>query len=81
MTDRSSCGWCRDPYCTGDHSGDKAAERGIWPTETPDRKLAAVTECLQEFPLEERVPGFGGNGLSAWDKAELLALLDDEECE
>jgi len=50
-------------------------------TEKPDRKLAAATAYLQGLPLEERVPGCGGNGLSAWDKAELLALLDDEECE
>ena len=34
MTARpSSCGWCRDPYCTGDHSGDAAAEP--WPDLSP----------------------------------------------
>jgi hypothetical protein len=48
-------------------------------TEKPDRKLAAATEYLQELPLEERVPGFGHDGLSAWDKAELLALLNEED--
>jgi len=48
-------------------------------TEKPDRKLAAATEALQELPLEERVPGYGHSGLSAWDKAELLALLNDED--
>ena len=48
-------------------------------TETPDRKLAAATDYLRSLPLEERVPGYGHGGLSAWDKAELLALLDDEE--
>lgn len=48
-------------------------------TEKPGRKLAAVTGYLQELPLEDRVPGYGGAGLSAWDKAELLALLNDED--
>lgn len=48
-------------------------------TEKPDRKLAATTGYLRELPLEERAPGYGHGGLSAWDKAELLALLDDEE--
>jgi hypothetical protein len=48
-------------------------------TEKPDRKLAAITEALQVIPLEERVPGYGRGGLSAWGKAGLLALLDDGE--
>lgn len=48
---------------------------------TTDPRLAAVTESLRSLPLEERVPGYGNSGLSALDKAELLALLDDEECE
>jgi hypothetical protein len=48
-------------------------------TEKPDRKLAAITEALQERPIEERMPGYGHAGLSAWEKAELLALLGDED--
>jgi len=48
-------------------------------TEKPDRKLVAATEALQDRPLEDRVPGYGSAGLSAWDKAELLALLDGED--
>lgn len=47
--------------------------------ETPDPKLTAATEYLQSLPLEERVPGYGHAGLSAWDKAELLAFLNDDE--
>lgn len=48
-------------------------------TETPDRKLEAVTGALRSLPLDERVPGCGRGSLSVWDKAELLALLDDED--
>jgi hypothetical protein len=48
-------------------------------SETPDPKLAAVTEALRSLPLEDRVPGYGGAGLSAWNKAEILALLGDED--
>ena len=50
-------------------------------TETPDRRLTAVTKALQSTPIEERVPGYGSAGLSAWDKAELLALLDGEDAD
>jgi hypothetical protein len=24
----TGCGWCRDPYCTGDHSADEAQDFG-----------------------------------------------------
>lgn len=47
--------------------------------ETPDPDLDAITEALRSLPLEDRVPGYGHPGLSAWDKAELLALLNDED--
>jgi len=40
--------------------------------ETPDRRLEAATDYLRSLPLEERA-----GALSAWDKAEVLALLDD----
>ena len=34
-----SCGWCRDPYCTGDHSGDTAD-----PAESPRGRTAPRVE-------------------------------------
>ena len=48
-------------------------------TDTNDPRLDAATEYLRSLPLEERVPGYGQGGLSAWDKAEVLALLDDDD--
>lgn len=48
-------------------------------TETNDPKLDAITKSLRERPLEDRVPGYGRGGMSAWEKAELLALLNDED--
>lgn len=47
--------------------------------EFADARLEAVTMALRERPLEDRVPGYGGAGLSAWDKAEILAYLNDED--
>jgi hypothetical protein len=32
----TACGWCRDPYCNGDHSGDRAEPFVIDPEEPGD---------------------------------------------
>ena len=49
-----------------------------WQPHPRDLAVERVTEYLREIPLEERVPGYGAHpGLSGWDKAEILALLED----
>lgn len=48
-------------------------------TRKPDPRLDAVTAALDSLPLEERVPGYGHASLSGLGKAELLALLNDED--
>jgi MinD superfamily P-loop ATPase len=78
-TDYELCEECRqcDACCNCAAMRQGTYDTGEW-REPADRKIAAATDYLQQIPLEERVPGYGG-GLSAPDKAEILALLNEEE--
>jgi hypothetical protein len=53
--------------------------REVYAQSVADTRLDAITEALQSLPLEARVPGHGHAGMSGLAKADLLALINDED--
>ena len=86
MTARpSSCGWCRDPYCTGDHSGDED-ERGYWtitleggPATAANLAVALRTMAPQSWAgRSASMTGFVGRLATALEQAQFTPVREVE---